>query len=235
MAGTEKYPTQASLIQTVNDLIARIEKLERGSNPTLVTFHDSHGTVLMRAGTDPKTDLRGFNVNRNNGVAAIEVNGTTDQNVGIYDKSGQLVLGDSSTYDSGIMRPSISHNAVTTGMTLPANTSSIYITVGECHFRKSNPAIEVILYYFSSDGATGIQLRFRDANTNAQFNTAAGGVYNPTFNPAPAGAQLLRTPPLELGEGFPVGGEIHLIVEAQKVSGAGTFTVQTVAVRGADG
>jgi hypothetical protein len=121
------------------------------------------------------------------------------------------------------------------GLPILAVTSLIYVTVSEAHFRKSNPAIEVLLYYFSSDGATGLQLRFRDANTNTQFNTPAGGVYNPTFNPAPAGAAFLRTPPLELGENFPVGGEIHLIVEAQKVSGAGTISVQTVAVRGADG
>jgi hypothetical protein len=93
----------------------------------------------------------------------------------------------------------------------------------------------VLLYYFSSDGATGLQLRFRDANTNAQFGTASGGVYNPSFNPAPAAAAFLRTPPLELGESFPVGGEVHLIVEAQKISGTGTISIQTLAVRGADG
>lgn len=235
MAGTEKYPTQASLVQQINDLTARIEKLERSNNPTQVVFHDSSGTVLMRAGTDPNTGQRGFQVGRNDGVNAISVNGTATQNVAIRDKSGQLVFGDSEVYDSGIQRPSISHNVVVTGTTLPANTNTIYNTVGECHFRKSNPAIEILLYYFSSDGATGIQLRFRDANTNAQFNTASGGVYNPTFNPAPAIATYLRTPPLELGEAFPVGGEIHLIIEAQRISGTGTYTVQSLAVRGADG
>lgn len=235
MAGTEKYPTQANLLKMVNDLTARIEKLERGDKPTLVTFHDSHGTVLMRAGTDPNTDMRGFSVGRNDGVPAIEVNGVTTQNVGVYDKSGQLILGDSLTYDSGIQRPSISHNVLNTGMSIPAVTSLIYVTVAESHFRKSNPAIEILLYYFSSDGATALQLRFRDANTNTQFNTSSGGIYNPTFSPAPAAAAFLRTPPLELGENFPVGGEIHLIIEAQKVSGAGTISVQGIAVRGADG
>lgn len=233
MAGSEKYPTGADAMKYIAALESRIEKLERGSNPTVVAFHDNVGTVLMRAGTDPATLQKGFTVGRSNGKDAIAV--SADDHIAVYDKSGQLVLGDSNTYDSGIMRPSISANVVVTGMSLPTNTSAIYITVGEAHFRKSNPAIEVLLYYFSSDGATGIQLRFRDAITNAQFNTPGGGIYNPTFNPAPVGAAFLRTPPLELGEGFPVGGEVHLIVEAQKVSGAGTFTVQTVAVRGADG
>jgi hypothetical protein len=227
-------------MQRLSDLTSRVEKLERGpTNATQTVFHNSQGDVLMRAGTDPDSGEKGFTVGRTDGKPVIEVKaapGQDTQNIKLYDRAGNMILGDSETFESGLRRPSISAMVNNVGLVPPAQTTFIYTTVADAYFRKSNPAIEVVLNYWSSDGATAIQLRFRELDTF----TVLGGLnapYEPIFNPAPIGANAARlvTPPLVLPDSrFPIGEQIHLIVEAQKISGAGTFTVHTLAVRGSD-
>lgn len=235
MATSEKYPSQADLTQRLSAMESRLQKLERGSPGTLTTFYNSQGDVLLRAGKDPVTGDKLFEVNRDGGAPAIAVtsNGNAQQSVQLYDHGGSLIVGDSVNYTDGLRRPSISHNVMVIGDTPPAQTSNIFITVAEAHFRKTNPTLEVLLYYYSSDGATGVQLRFRDITTNTVLADSSG-FYQPNFNPAPIVQARLLTPALILGSQFPVGGEIDLIVEAQRTSGTGTFTVHVLSVRGGD-
>lgn len=239
MATSEPYPTQANLANRLAALEERINKLERGAPKTLTTFYSSQGEVLMRSGTDPETDDRVFAVGRDNGQTALEVKtpaGAQTQSIKLYDRMGNVIVGDSETYPDGLRRPSISHNVVKIGSVAPSQTTLIYTTVGEAYFRKTNPAIEVVLNYWSSDGATGIQLRFREIDTFTQLGTLTSS-YEPIFNPAPVGGSAVRlvTPPLVLPSSrFLVGDQVHLIVEAQKISGTGNFTVDVLAVRGSD-
>ena len=233
----EKYPTSSGdLMAKLAELEARVQKLERGpSNPTQTVFHNSAGDVLMRAGADPETGEKGFTVGRDDGKTALMVSGETTK---VFDRTGQVIVSDAPGFESGLGRPSISAMVNKVGALASAQTSLIYVTVAEAFFRRSNPAIEVVLQHFTSDGATGIQLRFRDGDTFTQLGPVAGGaLYEPSFSPSPAAPVRFRTPPLLLPPGtFPVGGEVRLIVEAQKISGAGpaTFTVDVLAVRGAD-
>lgn len=240
MAASEPYPTQANLANRLARLEERLDKLERGAPKTLTTFYSSSSNdILMRAGTDPDTDSRVFAVGRDSGQAAIEVrapNEGTTQNVKIYDRRGNEIMGDSETFDAGLRRPSISHNIIRVGSTPPAQTTFVYTTVGEAYFRKSNPSVEVILDYWSSDGATNIDLRFREIDTFTTLGTLSAP-YNPTLL-APIPRTRLLTPSLVIPESrFPVGGQVHLIVEAQKSVGApggSNFTVDVLAIRGSD-
>ena len=238
MATSEPYPTQANLANRLAALESRIEKLERGAPKNQVVFYNSGGDVLMRAGTDPDTEERGFSIGQDSGGKALEVNspgGGAPQSVKMYDRRGNVIVGDSETYEDGLRRPSISHNVRKIGSTAPAQTTTVYTTVGEAYFRKSNPSIEVVLNYFSSDGATSIRLRFREITTFLNLGTQAGGPYNPTIL-CPAVSTELVTPPLVLPSSqFPIGGAIHVIVEAEKtVASASTFTVDVLAIRGSD-
>ncbi len=239
MATSEPYPTQANLANRLAALEERINKLERGAPKTLTTFYNSQGDVLMRSGIDPETESRVFSVGRDTGQAAIEVRAPSDeatQNVKVFDRRGNVIMGDSETFDAGLRRPSISHNVIRIGSTPPAQTTFVYTTVGEAYFRKSNPSIEVILDYWSSDGATNIDLRFREIDTFTVLGSLSAP-YNPTLL-APIPRTRLVTPSLVIPESrFPVGGQVHLIVEAQKSVGApggSTFTVDVLAIRGSD-
>lgn len=239
MAGTEKYTTQPDLAQRLSDLTSRIEKLERGSAKNQVVFFNSAGGVLMRAGTDPSTDERGFTVGRDTGNKALEVSSPqvgSPQSVKLYDHQGQVLIRDSETYQSGLSRPSISHNVTPVTLALPAQTTTVYQAQAEINFLKSNPSVEVLYNVFSSDGATGVSLRFKELATNTQLRPRYEiANYEIAHNPAPAVLFRAITPPLELPANvFNVGAPIQLVVEAYRFSGVGTFVVQVLAVRGAD-
>lgn len=239
MATSEKYSTQPDMAQRLSQMESRIEKLERGSPKNQVVFFNSAGDVLMRAGTNPDTEERGFTVGRDTGGAALEVTSPgsgAPQSVKIYDHQGQVIVRDSETYQSGLSRPSISHNVTHVTIALPAQTTTSYQTQAEINFLKTNPSVEVVYNVFSSDGATGVSLRFRELVTNTQLRPRYGiANYEIAHNPAPA--VLLRnvTPPLELPANvFNVGAPIQFVVEAYRFSGVGTFVVQVLAVRGSD-
>jgi hypothetical protein len=240
MATSEPYPTQANLSNRLAALEERIQKLERSTPKTLTTFYNSGSNeVLMRAGTDPETEDRIFAVGRDDGGTALEVktpDGGDTQSVRIYDRYGQVIVSDSQTYSQGLRRPSISHNVTHMTLALPAQTTTIYQTQAEALFRKSNPSVEVIYNIFSSDGATGVSLRFKEGDSNIQLRPRDGiQNYEIAHNPAPAVIARGITPPLELPSSqFAVGDQIRLIVEAYRFSGVGTFVVQVLAVRGSD-
>ena len=243
MAADEKYPLVPDLTKTVAALTARIEKLERGGNPNTTVFYNSSGDVLLRAGTDPNSGNKVFSVGRDNdGKAALAVSPAevgSGQSIKIYDRSGQVIVGDSQTYQSGLRRPSISHSIIHNTQTWPAQTSTSYATQAEAYFRKSNPTIEVIYNYFSSDGATGVSVRFVEIETGTHLAPRydQSGNYEIFHNPAPAVLTRNQTAPLELANGlFNVGDPIHLAVQAYRPVGfgTGTFVVQVVAIRGAD-
>jgi hypothetical protein len=240
VATSEKYTTQPDLANRLSELQSRIEKLERGSAKSQVVFYSSSSNdVVMRAGTDPETGERGFTVGRDTGGAALEVNSSETgkpQSVKIYDHQGQVIVRDSETYQSGLSRPSLSHNVTHVTLALPAQTTTVYAAQAEINFLKSNPSVEVVYNVFSSDGATGVSLRFRELATGTQLRPRYGiANYEIAHNPAPA--VLLRnvTPPLELPANiFNVGAPIQMVVEAYRFSGVGTFVVQVLAVRGSD-
>lgn len=238
----EKYETQADLLKVIANLTSRVEKLERSSPKNQVVFFNSDGDILMRAGTDPEKDERVFTVGRSSGNGvALEVSTPSgpseNQSLKIYDHDGQVVHRDSETYGHGLSRPGVSANINHTTLALPAQTNTVYQTQAEAHFRKVNPSIEVVYNIFSSDGATPVSLRFIELNTGTQLTTQFGiANYEIFWNPAPAVLAKSTTPPLVLPAGlFPVGGEVHLAVQAYRVfPGVGTFVVQVLAVRGAD-
>jgi len=239
VATSEKYTTQPDMAQRLSALESRIEKLERGSPKNQVVFFNSQGDVLMRAGTDPETDERGFTIGREDGGTALQVSSPgsgAPQSVKIYDHQGQVIVRDSETYQSGLSRPSISHNITHVTLALPAQTTTVYAAQAEVNFLKSNPSVEVVYNVFSSDGATGVSLRFKELATGTQLRPRYEvSNYEIAHNPAPA--VLLRnvTPPLELPANvFNVGAPIQLVVEAYRFSGVGTFVVQVLAVRGSD-
>jgi len=239
MAASEPYPTQANLANRLARMEERLDKLERGAPKTLTTFYNSAGDVLMRSGTDPDTDDRIFAIGRDNGGTALEVktpDGGETQSIKLYDRYGQVIVSDSETYSQGLRRPSISHNITHMTLALPAQTTTVYQTQAEALFRKSNPSVEVIYNVFSSDGATGVSLRFKEGDTNTQLRPRNGiQNYEIAHNPAPAVLIRNITPPLELPSSqFAVGDQIRLIVEAYRFSGVGTFVVQVLAIRGSD-
>lgn len=239
MATTDKYPSQPDMARTIKELTSRVEKLERGANPNATVFYNSQGDVLLRAGKDPDTGDRGFTVGRETGSSALEIGATgpaVNQTIRMYDHAGQLILSDSETYGTGLRRPSISHNVTQVTIAPPAQTTTIYQTQGEAYFRKTNPSIEIVYNVFSSDGATGVSLRFKEGDTNTQLRPRYGiSNYEIAHNPAPAGFIRVVTPALELPANiFNMGDQIRLIVEAYRFSGVGTFVVQVLAIRGSD-
>lgn len=237
----EKYQTQSDLMKVISDLTSRIEKLERSAPKNQVVFFNSDGDVLMRAGADPETDERGFRVGRSSGNGlALQVSSpegaATDQSIKIYDHDGQVILRDSETYGHGVSRPGVQANITHITLPLPAQTTTVYQTQAEAHFRKFNPSVEITYNIFSSDGATGVSLRFVDVISGTQLTTRYGiANFEIAHNPAPAVLAKATTPPLVLPQGiFPIGGEVQLAIQAYRFSGVGTFVVQVLAVRGAD-
>ena len=236
----EKYSTQPDVARMISDLTSRIEKLERASPKNQVVFHDTDGTVLMRAGTDPVTEERGFTVGRGDGNTALEVSAPTAgtaQTIKLYDHKGEAIVRDSETYGSGLSRPSLSHHIINSTVALPAQTNTLpYATQAEAYFRKSNPSIEILYDIFSSDGATGVSLKFMELDSGTQLRPRNGiQNYEIAHNPAPAVKARFFTPALDLEAGkFGIGDQIHLGVQAYRFSGVGTYVVQVLAIRGAD-
>jgi hypothetical protein len=237
MATSEKYPTQPDLAQRLSAMEERLQRLERGSNPTQSVFYDASGNVLFRAGTHPTTGRRGFTVGRSLGAPAIEVTKLDDsepsERVVLRDRVGNVLFSDSSAAESGAGAPFLDIFSRTAGSDQVTGNYLSWQTVCEAHFRKYNAVLEWSFYYQMSDLTTNAHVRFLDQDgnyiatpTGEQVEMELAGV---------TGATLTTSGPLSIGPALPVGSPLRIYMQAIRSAGAGTITWYNQGLRGIPG
>lgn len=230
------------------ELARRVADLERGAAGAPIALA---GTGSLTAGTTsiggypavllgplPTGDV-GLELRRQDGTLALRVGasgiGASRTDVGIYDKSGGLIFGDSASVPDGIGRPSLSWPLLPAdGADARSTTSGTFVTVFNAVGRKSNAAVELRFWGSCSDGTTAGEVRLVDFS-DVPLLDLAGAAQVPT--PIPAGTTspaLLVTDPCRIA-GEPYDTSLYVRVQVRRTAGAGTVTVRPGVLCGAGG